>query len=494
MKAKLLRHIILDLAIRGRLVPQDPKDEPVGLTLRLNRDENGTPIKHAQTNQVNTDYGHISTYENKLKVPFDIPDSWQWVRLGDLSEKISSGLVKAKFRSRYVPSGVPCIRALNVHNEGLTLDDLVFIDDETFKRCPRSIIRFGDILLNLVGQPLGRCAIVTNNLGKAMALNSVCIIRLKEIDFQPFIHKVLISGYMQGVIQNCKAGSIQPHISLDNLRVLLVPLPPLAEQRRIVAAIERTFRVIVQLEAARVDLLSLVSDAKRKILSLAVRGQLVPQDISDEPANVLLNRFRRKWPPRKRRKGSPGFVRSLKDHDFGHLPYEVPETWRWIRLGEICKIEGRPVLGNNIPDDAWILRMEDIDKETGKVLRVRRKYERSFTRVMNYFMKGQVLYAKFTLDLKKVIVAYENGYCPDNILPLHFCDNICPEYARFFLISDFFVTYATQCLKGTIIPALRIRDIEGAWFALPPLGEQKRIAFAVETAFTYLDQIIELLS
>jgi hypothetical protein len=144
---------------------------------------------------------------------------------------------------------------------------------------------------------------------------------------------------------------------------------------------------------------------------------------------------------------------------------------------------------DRISDDAWILDLEDIEKDTAKVLQFVRKHERPFSSTKHSFSKGQVLYSKLRPYLNKVVVAPEDGYCTSEILPLSFNIEMCSEYVRLFLMSDFFLAYANQCSYGVKMPRLGTTDGKKALFALPPLQEQKRIAYTATQAIEKIEII-----
>jgi type I restriction enzyme S subunit len=155
----------------------------------------------------------------------------------------------------------------------------------------------------------------------------------------------------------------------------------------------------------------------------------------------------------------------------------LPDGWAWCRLGSICNYGScDSISADNISDDDWILDLEDIEKGTARVLQFVHKRDRPFTSMKHSFSKGQVLYSKLRPYLNKVVVAPEDGYCTSEILPLSFNIEICPEYVRLFLMSDFFLAYANKCSYGVKMQRLGTTDGKKALFALPPLAEQKRIA------------------
>ena len=235
---------------------------------------------------------------------------------------------------------------------------------------------------------------------------------------------------------------------------------------------------------------------RQKILDLAIRGKLVPQDPNDEPASVLLERIHAekqqmvkdgKLKPKDIKndtvifkgddnlhyeKFSDGTVKCIEDE----IPFDIPDGWSWTRLIAICPYgETTKINANNITDNEWILELEDIEKDTGKILSYVLKSERQSVSQKHKFCKGQLLYSKLRPYLNKVLIAPKDGYCTSEILPLTLYGNISPEYIRTFLMSDTFLAYVDLISYGVKMPRLGTKDGKRSLIALPPLQEQFRI-------------------
>jgi type I restriction enzyme S subunit len=174
------------------------------------------------------------------------------------------------------------------------------------------------------------------------------------------------------------------------------------------------------------------------------------------------------------------------------MPFDVPEGWVWCRLENICDYGiCNNVRSSEIPDNAWVLDLEDIEKDTAKLLQRTTKINRSTTSTRHSFSKGQVLYSKLRTYLNKVLVADIDGFCTTEILPLDFKGFVVPEYARHVLMSKMFLDYTAQCGYGVKMPRLGTTDGKKALFPLPPLSEQRRIVSVIESAFALIDEIEE---
>ena len=228
---------------------------------------------------------------------------------------------------------------------------------------------------------------------------------------------------------------------------------------------------------------------RQKILDFAIRGKLVPQDSNDEPATVLLERIRAE----KELLIKEGKIkRSMKidTDDEEEAPFEIPESWKWTCLGEITDYGNcENVDVKNIPNDGWTLELEDLEKESAKVLQRLTKNEREIKGVRHAFHKGDVLYSKLRTYLNKVLVASEDGFCTTEIIPISCFSKVLPEYLNYVLRSKFFVDYTIQCGYGVKMPRLSTMDACKGLIPLPPYSEQKRIVEVIESWFQFIDYL-----
>jgi len=234
---------------------------------------------------------------------------------------------------------------------------------------------------------------------------------------------------------------------------------------------------------------------RQKILDLAIHGKLVPQDPNDEPASVLLERIRAE----KERLIKEGKIKrskkSAKSSDTPHyenrkvgeaneVPFEVPESWEWTTLGEITNYgHCENVDVNDIPSKGWILELEDLEKDSAKIIQRLTKDERDIKGVRHSFHKGDVLYSKLRTYLNKVLVADEDGFCTTEIIPVTSMASVLPEYLNHVLRSKYFVDYTVQCGYGVKMPRLSTTDACNGQIPLPPYNEQKHIVASIEGWF-----------
>ena len=234
---------------------------------------------------------------------------------------------------------------------------------------------------------------------------------------------------------------------------------------------------------------------REKVLDLAIRGKLVPQDPNDEPASVLLERIREQ----KKQMVKEGKLKAkdIKDDSIIYkedncyyenidgkikditeeIPFDLPNNWSWCRLNLICPYgDCEKVECKNILENDWILELEDIEKDSGKIISFITKKERPSVSLKHKFYKGQLLYSKLRPYLNKVVIAPQKGFCTSEILPLSFYEEINPLYMQMFLMSKTFLNYVDLISYGVKMPRLGTNDGKQALIALPPLNEQKRIS------------------
>jgi type I restriction enzyme S subunit len=313
MDTKKLRQKILDLAIRGKLVPQDPNDEPASVLLERIRAEKERLIKEGKIKRSKKSSSDTPQYEN---VPFEVPESWEWVRLDAVGD-IVTGSTPPKDNKDFYGGHIPFYKPTDLEqgiNTTTSTDTLTEQGFAVARQLPRDTI-----LVTCIGATIGK----TGMIRKAGTCNQQinAIVSYPSV-FPEYIYCACISDYMQSCIKENASATTLPILNKNHFAELQIPLPPTEEQKRIVAAIELWFSLIETLETAKEDLQTSIAQAKSKILDLAIHGKLVPQDPNDEPAIELLKRI------------NPSFVPCDNAH------YEnIPEGWTVCALEEIIDYE-----------------------------------------------------------------------------------------------------------------------------------------------------------
>ena len=469
MDTKALRQKILDLAIHGKLVPQDPNDEPASVLLERIKAEKERLIKEGKIERSKKSAKTSDTphYEN---VPFEIPNSWVWTTIEEICSKIGSGSTPRG--SNYSANGIPFFRSQNVYNDRLVYDDIKYISEEVHQKMKGTEVLANDLLLNITGGSLGRCAVVPADFNCGNVSQHVCIMRSVLVEPEYF-HALVLSSYFAKSMKI--TGSGREGLPKYSLEQMAFPLPPLSEQQRIVMEIEKLFALIDQIEHSKVNLQTIIKQTKSKILDLAIHGKLVPQDPNDEPAIELLKRI------------NPDFTPCDNGHS-GKLPYKIPKTWAWCSHNSILDISG-----GSQPAKSYF---ETIPKPNYIRLYQIRDYGESPVPVYipinlasKQTEKGDILLARYGGSLGKVFHAKQGAYNVAMVKVIFKFENlIYKEYAYYYYLSDLYQGKLKE-ISRTAQTGFNITDFNDMYFPLPPINEQQRIVQKIEELFSSLDNI-----
>ena len=326
MDTKKLRQKILDLAIRGKLVPQDPNDEPASVLLERIRAEKERLIKEGKIKRSKKSTSDTPHYGND--VPFEVPESWEWTTLGELLVNVVQEIPAIDAKEKITNYGLVKNGNIGVQHGIIDKEKARFLDPETISKWSDEYkLIDGDILVNSTGTgTVGRTRlfmILHAHDPFVVPDSHVSVVRSFEEIESKFVLAFLSSDYGQTYIEDNLAGSTnQKELYIGVLDNMQFPLPPHEEQFRIVTTVDKWFTLIDTLESAKEDLQASITQAKSKILDLAIHGKLVPQDQNDEPAIELLKRINPKFTP----------------CDNAH--YEnVPDGWTVCTLEEIIDYE-----------------------------------------------------------------------------------------------------------------------------------------------------------
>ncbi|RGJ54641.1 MULTISPECIES: restriction endonuclease subunit S [Bacteroides] len=467
MDTKALRQKILDLAIHGKLVPQDPNDEPASVLLERIKAEKERlikegKIKKSKKSEKTSDTPH---YEN---VPFEVPESWVWCKFQDCMD-VRDGTHDSP---KYTQEGYPLITSKDFKNGQFDFSKTRYISEVDYKNIiKRSKVDIGDILYSMIGGNIGSMIYIQHDNYFDMAIKNVAL-------FKPYqnsdISTKYIAYFLESKIKEYQAiaiGGAQPFVGLDIFRNTLVPLPPLAEQHRIITEIEKWLALIDQIEQGKVDLQTIIKQTKSKILDLAIHGKLVPQDPNDEPAIKLLKRI------------NPDFTPC----DNGHYT-QLPDGWTACRLEQVADILDNLRKPINSSERDSRIRNRQIDElypyygATGQV-----------GLIDDYIINGNYLLlgedgAPF-LD-KNAIKAYSiSGKSWVNNHAHILSPKIDFEFLQYSLNQIDYSEY----VNGSTRLKLTQTDMRSIKIMLPPLAEQKRIKSKIQILFSQLDLMMESL-
>lgn len=492
MKAVELRQSILQAAVQGKLVPQNPYDEPASELLKRIQQEKIRLVKEGKLKKEKP-MPSISADE----IPYDLPEGWIWCRLGDLIYYSDAGKSPACKNSPASTNETGVIKTTAVqYGKFLPLENKVL--PVNFQFDSRMLIHTDDILITRAG-PQNRTGIacLVDKCDRALILSDKTV-RLNcsgEFIYKPYIVTAINSLPIRKLLIEKMTGMAesQVNISQSNIAIILFPVPPLIEQQRIMTKVNELMLLCDALESEEKKLDALEAHFAeyfpKAILQVAVQGKLVPQNSHDEPASELLKRIQQEKAQlvkgEKLKKEKP-----LPPISEDEIPYDLPEGWEWCRLGEICNYGStQNIQPDDIPVDAWILELEDIEKDTGKLLCKRSKLQRKPMSTKHCFLPNDILYSKLRPYLNKVLIAEDYGYCTSEILPLSFYGGLNVRYILNFLRSPLFVDYTNKCSYGVKMPRLGTNDGKTALVPLPPAEEQQRIVTKIDELIPFCDEL-----
>ena len=508
MTGQQLKNSILQMAVQGKLVPQDPNDEPASVLLERIRKEKEQLVKEGKIKkEKNPSYifrgADNLPYEKVGKndpvciadeVPFEIPESWEWVRLGSIGDW-GSGATPSRAVPEYYDGDIPWLKTGDL-NDGYIKYIPESISKLALEKTSVRLNPTGSILIAMYGATIGKVGILTF----PATTNQACCACLPIEIFNEYLFYFLMSQKVAFVKQG--EGGAQPNISKEKIVATLMPLPPLAEQYRIVAKIKELFPLVKKYKEAYSAVSSLNNSfpdlLKKSILQEAVQGKLVPQDPSDEPASVLLERIRAE----KERLIQEGKIKRDKHEsiiyrrDNSHyekrgseevciddeIPFEIPENWCWARMGSCLDVrdgthdtpkyvlEGIPLVTSKNLCNGKIdfSTAKFISREDHLAISLRSKVD-----------AGDIMYAMIGSIGNPVLYNGNAEFSIKNMaLFKKIANGLDMEYVYWFLYlsQDTMKKFAS----GGVQSFVSLGYLRNYWTPVPPIQEQHRIVTAIK--------------
>ena len=524
MDTKALRQKVLDLAIRGKLVPQNPNDEPASVLLERIRQQKrqmvkdgklkAKDIKNDTTIFVGEDNLHYEKFADgsvkciEDEIPFELPDGWAWSKVGPLCEYITSG--SRGWAQYYSDTGSLFLRMGNLSRDSfeLRMDNLQRVDLPDNAEGVRTRVTENDLLFSITAE-IGMLGLIPADFEEAYINQHVGLIRfLKEAQAKYFPY-ILMSDFCRNQYYTTQSG-MKNSFRLDNIQNILTPVPPLAEQIRIAEKLSCIWAQIQQIDSESATARDIIILAKAKILDLAIRGQLVPQDPSDEPASVLLEHIRaekeeliRQGKIKRDKKESVifrGEDNSYYVRQDTHTEsineqfiFELPGNWEWCSLLNIAKIElGKTLdsaknIGTNYPYlRSMNVRWNEVDLSDLKEMRFEPEELDRYTVRHNDLLiceGGDVGRSCVWTDEKEIL--YQNA-----LHRVRFYGGCNPFYFMYYMKYYESRGIIKALCKGVTIKHLTGNVLSLIPFALPPIEEQDRIVERLNRIFVLLDSII----
>ena len=523
MTADQLRKSILQQAIQGKLVPQDPNDEPASVLLERIREEKARLVEEKKIKKEKNPSvifrGEDNSYYEKFtlsgevkcieeEIPFEIPNGWEWCRLGDITSITGGKRVPVGYSLTNQNTGYKYIRVADMKQYSVRNNDVHYISKEIYSLIKNYTISKDDLYITVAGTigAVGEIPIefdganLTENANKIVfnQLNKKCLMYL------------LSSDYVQTQIKNCTTKVGQPKLAIIRIQNFLLPIPPLKEQQRIVEKIEELIPHIEHYGKAQteLDLLdrNIKEQLKKSVLQYAIEGKLVPQNEVEGTAETLLEQIQKEkqklYEENKLKKKDLEHSTIFKDEDNKYyekigkniicideeIPFEIPKNWKWCRVRDLGLTETGTTPPKSNPnffgDHIPFLSPANIQQN----------------RIVNenqWLSKEGMLYGRVVPcnSILQVCIGGSIGKCAivnksvtfnqqiNSITPI-LCE---PKFLYYYLLSNTFFLAMIEKSTGTATPIINKGNWERLLFPLPPLAEQQRIVESIDAIFCCIE-------
>lgn len=466
MNTKLLKQKILDLAIRGKLTQQLKSDGTAADLLKeiCDRTQEKTSLRAKRGNPSPQTIIPL----DKSEAPFEIPANWEWVRLGDvvLNRDAERKPVSKKDRN---------LHAQKIYDYYGAAGAIDKVEEYLFDE---KLLLIGEDGANLLSRSKPNAFLANGKYWVNNHAHVIDAIDKSMLDYLAFyINAISLDDFV--------TGTAQPKLNQENLNKIPIPLPPLVEQQRIVAKIEEAFAEIEAIEKNKELLKTHIKQTRQKILDLAIHGKLVPQNKSDEPASVLLERITRDNP----------HYEKIEDE-----PFEIPENWAWVRINDIASDMADGPFGSNLKaehytdkKEARIIQLSNIAENGWKDENVRyTTFEHAKKNISRSIVEaGNLVIAKMMPAGRAMICpSTEKMYVlSSDAVKLVPIDEINNQFLCYAINSPYFKAQVNGNIQGTTRLRTSISKLRECLLALPPLAEQARIVAKIEELFSTLDQM-----
>ena len=451
MDTKALRQKILDLAIHGKLVPQDPNDEPASVLLERIRTEKERLIKEGKIKK-----GKKSAKtSDKPHYPYELPKGWEWTTVGEISQSILYGVSEsAKSHGAY-----KLLRITDIQNNFVNWETVPFTDYDESK-AESYLLKDGDILFARTGATVGKSYLVNSLQENAIYASYLIRVQTYNQVLPEFVKYFFESGYYWSQILCNSVGIGQPNVNGTILANLMLLIPPITEQKRIVKELTKWLSIIDKIDRGKENLQDAIKHAKSKILDLAIHGKLVPQDPNDEPATDLLKRINPK-------------AEIISDN--GHYQ-KLPSGWAIASMQTLCSLtDGK--------------KQNGIERTNLDVKYLRGEREAKTLNFGKYVAADSLLILVDGENSGEVFRTPIEGYQGSTFKQLAINENMNADFV--LQVIKLHRKILRENKVGSAIPHLNKKIFKSIDVPIPPYKEQKRIVNAINETFTILDAIIE---
>lgn len=479
MTAQELKNSILQLAVQGKLVPQCKDDEPASELLKhIRAEKQKLGIKEKSLPAISED-----------EIPFDIPESWEWVRLNDISS-ITSGGTPARTNSSFWNGNIPWVKIGDIRNKYISTTEEK-ISEQGLNSSSAKIFPKGTILYTIFAT-IGTVGILNIDAATNQAVAGVTFFGEYSRDY---MYYVLIG--LKDILVSKGKGMAQMNINLTILKNTPIPIPPLAEQKRIVEKIEELMPLIEEYGKAEEQLNKLNAEfpdkLRKSILQQAVQGKLTERDSSDEPASELLKRIKAekealiKAGKIKKEKPLPKITEDDK-------PFDIPDTWEWVRLSDVAEVsrgrsKHRPRNDKILYENGKIplIQTGDVARANNVIFDCSAYYNETGL-AQSRLWKRDTLCLTIAANIADVAILGIDACFPDSVVGINGYAPITSNKYFMYMLEAFQEILDSKATKSAQ-KNLSVDTILSVAYPLPPLGEQKRIVKRVEELLALCDKL-----
>ena len=519
MDTKALRQKILDLAIRGKLVPQDPNDEPASVLLERIRAQKQQMVREGKLKSkdikddtvifVGEDNLHYEKFADDSakciedEIPFELPDGWAWLRLQSFIDFIG-GSQPPKSTFEYSPSD-DNIRLIQIRDYK-TDKFMTFIPRDKARRfCSKN-----DVMIGRYGPPIFQ---ILRGLEGSYNVALMKAVADPQIMLNDYLFYLLQDGELLRMLESLSDRTCgQDGINMYELNRYIVGIPPLNEQRRIIDFIDKAVPLVESVTKLKEEMSALIFQAKSKILDMAIRGRLVPQDPADEPASLLLERIRAEKGElikqgKIKRDKKESFIFRGDDNSYYEkiedtiicindiIPFELPDGWAWAR-GYSCfsGMESKRPAGV----DFDYIDIDSIDNRNHVITEPKHMAVHDApSRASRAVHAGSVLFSLVRPYLQNIAFIpqeYSNCIASTGFYVCNTSGALIPEFMFSLMLSPYVVNGLNQFMKGDNSPSISKDDLENWLYPIPPIAEQKRSLIHVHKVLQQIGLVTSSLS
>lgn len=404
---------------------------------------------------------------DKPHYPYELPKGWEWTTVGEISQSILYGVSEsAKSHGAY-----KLLRITDIQNNFVNWETVPFTDYDESK-AESYLLKDGDILFARTGATVGKSYLVNSLQENAIYASYLIRVQTYNQVLPEFVKYFFESGYYWSQILCNSVGIGQPNVNGTILANLMLLIPPITEQKRIVKELTKWLSIIDKIDRGKENLQDAIKHAKSKILDLAIHGKLVPQDPNDEPATDLLKRINPK-------------AEIISDN--GHYQ-KLPKGW--------CLVKGKHIFNpmkscKPIGETFKYIDIDAIDNKRQIISNVKiLKVANAPSRASRFTQKGDVVFSLVRPYLRNIAIVSENdSIASTGFYVCHPTEVLLPKYCYHLMISDYVINGLNEFMKGDNSPSINKGDIDNWLFPIPPLAEQKRIVSKIEEIFSQFDAI-----